>query len=61
MAAPAWAQATNPLWQEGKVRNYLPHMTWPEVRDLLTRTDMVIMPVASLQEHGHQGPIGPTS
>ena len=33
-------------------------MTWPEVRDLLTRTDMVIMPVASLEEHGHQGPIG---
>ena len=55
---PAWAQATNPLWQEGKVKNYLPHMTWPEVRDLLTRTDMVIMPVASLEEHGHQGPIG---
>jgi creatinine amidohydrolase len=58
VAAPAWAQATNPLWQEGKVKNYLPHMTWPEVRDLLTRTDMVIIPVASLEEHGHQGPIG---
>jgi creatinine amidohydrolase len=57
-AAPAWTQTTNPLWQEGKVKNYLPHMTWPEVRDLLTRTDMVIMPVASLEEHGHQGPIG---
>lgn len=56
-AAPAWAQ-TNPLWQEAKVKNYLPHMTWPEVRDLLTRTDMVIIPVASLEEHGHQGPIG---
>jgi creatinine amidohydrolase len=57
-AGPAWPQAANPLWQEGKVKNYLPHMTWPEVRDLLTRTDMVIMPVASLEEHGHQGPIG---
>ncbi len=57
-AAPAWAQTTNPLWQEPKVKNYLPHMTWPEVRDLLTRTDMVIIPVASLEEHGHQGPIG---
>jgi creatinine amidohydrolase len=56
--APAGAQATNPLWQEAKVKNYLPHMTWPEVRDLLTRTDMVIIPVASLEEHGHQGPIG---
>ena len=57
-AAPTSAQPTNPLWQEAKVKNYLPHMTWPEVRDLLTRTDMVIMPVASLEEHGHQGPIG---
>ena len=57
-AAPTAAQSTNPLWQEAKVKNYLPHMTWPEVRDLLTRTDMVIMPVASLEEHGHQGPIG---
>jgi creatinine amidohydrolase len=54
----ATAQPVNPLWQEQKVKNYLPHMTWPEVRDLLTRTDMVILPVASLEEHGHQGPIG---
>ncbi len=57
-ATVSWAQATNPLWHEPKVKNYLPHMTWPEVRDLLTRTDMVIIPVASLEEHGHQGPIG---
>jgi len=60
-ASLARAQAptpTNPLWHEQKVKNYLPHMTWPEVRDLLTRTDMVILPVASLEEHGHQGPIG---
>lgn len=57
----ALAQASgpaNPLWHEQKVKNYLPHMTWPEVRDLLTRTDLVIIPVASLEEHGHQGPIG---
>ena len=58
LPAPTAAQATNPLWHEDKVKNYLPHMTWPEVRDLLTRTDMVIMPVASLEEHGHQGPLG---
>ncbi len=49
---------SNPLWHEQKIRNYLPHMTWPEVRDLLTRTDMVIMPVTSIEEHGHQGPLG---
>src|SRR5215468_12462070 len=49
---------TNPLWHEQKVKNYLPHMTWPEVQDLLSRTDMVIIPVASLEEHGPQTPIG---
>jgi creatinine amidohydrolase len=56
-AAPLWGQ-TNPLWHEQKTKNYLPHMTWPEVRDLLTRTDMVIIPVAALEEHGPQTPIG---
>lgn len=52
------AAQTNPLWHEEKIKNYLPHMTWPEVQDLLTRTDMVIIPVASLEEHGPQAPIG---
>ncbi len=57
--SPALAQApANPLWHEEKVKNYLPHMTSPEVGDLLTRTDMVILPVASLEQHGLQGPIG---
>ena len=49
---------TNPLWHEEKIKNYLPHMTWPEVQDLLTRSDMVIIPVPSLEEHGPQTPIG---
>jgi creatinine amidohydrolase len=49
---------TNPLWFEQKVRNFLPHMTWPEVRDLLTRTDMVLIPVPALEQHGLHGPIG---
>ena len=31
---------TNPLWHEEKIKNYLPHMTSPEVRDLLRKTDM---------------------
>ena len=58
-AAPAQTGAPlNPLWHEQKIKNYLPHMTWPEVRDLLTRSDLVIIPIASLEEHGHQGPIG---
>ena len=60
-ASASFAQApapANPLWHEQKVKNYLPHMTSPEVRDLLTRTDMVILTVASLEQHGLQGPIG---
>src|SRR5262249_1955614 len=32
--------------------------SWPEVQELLGRTDMVIILVASLEEHGPQGPIG---
>ena len=57
-AAPAWTQTTNPLWQEAKVKNYLPHMTWPEVQDLRTRTDMVIIPIAALEQHSLHLPIG---
>lgn len=38
--------------------NFLPHMTRPEVEDLLTRTDMVILPVTSLEQHGLHLPIG---
>jgi len=52
------AAQTSPLWSEQKVKNFLPHMTWPEVRDLLTRTDMVLIPIPALEQHGPQGPIG---
>ena len=52
-AAPA-----NPLWQTAKIKNYLPHMTWPEVQDLRTRTDMVIIPIAALEQHALHLPIG---
>lgn len=48
----------NPLRGEAKVRNYLPHMSWTEVEDLLTRTDMVIFPVGALEQHGAHLPIG---
>jgi creatinine amidohydrolase len=58
MSTLAHAQDTNPLWHEQKTRNYLPHMTWPEVRDLLTRTDMVLIPVPSIEQHGPQTPMG---
>lgn len=56
-ALPTAAQ-TNPLGGPEKTRNYLPHMTRPEVEDLLTRTDMVIFPVGSLEQHGTHLPIG---
>jgi len=49
---------SNPLWTQQKVKNYLPHMTSPEVTELLTKTDMVIIPVASLEQHGNHLPIG---
>jgi creatinine amidohydrolase len=49
---------TNPLWHEQKTKNYLPDMSWPEVQDLLTRTDMVILPLTALEQHGPQLPIG---
>lgn len=56
---PAYVGAqTNPLWSEQKVKNFLPHMTWPEVRDLLSRTDMVLIPIPALEQHGFHGPIG---
>ena len=49
---------SNPLWSEQKVKNFLPHMTWPEVKDLLSRTDMVLIPIPALEQHGLHGPIG---
>lgn len=48
----------NSLWTQKKVTNYLPHMTSPEVEDLLTRSDLVIIPVASLEQHAAHLPIG---
>ena len=56
--AGAFAQATNPLWHEEKITNYLPHMTWPEVQELRTRTDMVIIPIAAMEQHSLHLPIG---
>lgn len=63
IATPVLAQQAtlpreSPLPAIEKVRNYLPHMTRPEVEDLLTRSDMVIIPVASLEQHGLHLPIG---
>lgn len=49
---------TNPLWSQKKVKNYLPHMTSPEVAALQKRSDIVIIPVGSLEQHGNHLPIG---
>jgi creatinine amidohydrolase len=54
-----WVQAqTNPVWHQQKIKNYLPHMTRPEVEKLLQRTDMVILPVAAIEQHGLHLPMG---
>jgi creatinine amidohydrolase len=47
----------NPVFHEAKVENYLPHMTWPEVEAALERTDMVIIPVGSIEQHGRHLPL----
>ncbi len=49
---------TNPLWSQKKIKNYLPHMTVPEVEELLTKTDMVIIPVGAIEQHGKHLPLG---
>jgi creatinine amidohydrolase len=54
----AAAAQTNPLWHEVKTKNYLPHMTWLEVRDLLTHSDLALIPIPALEQHGPQTPIG---
>lgn len=53
----SWAQ-TNPLWTQQKVKNYLPHMTVPEVEAFLEKSDLVIIPVGALEQHGNHLPIG---
>ena len=60
MALGPWGASAqgNGLPAVEKVKNYLPHMTRPEVEALLTRSDMVLIPVASLEQHGTHLPIG---
>ena len=49
---------TNPLWKEDKVKNYLPHMTVPEVDAFLTKSDLVIIPIGALEQHSSHLPLG---
>jgi len=37
---------------------YLPNMTWVDVEAALERSDMVIMPLGNLEQHGPHDPIG---
>ena len=60
-SAAAQAQDTNPLFTEQKVKNYLPHMTWPEVEEALTRTDVALIPIGSIEQHGRHLPLGTDS
>jgi creatinine amidohydrolase len=61
VTAPAAAQDTNPLFTQDKIRNFLPHMTWPEVKETLTRTDVALIPVGSIEQHGKHLPLGTDS
>ncbi|MDH4072578.1 MAG: creatininase family protein [Gammaproteobacteria bacterium] len=58
LAASVAGAGESPVWDQAKVKNYLPHMTSPEVRAFLAVSDMVIIPVASLEQHGLHLPIG---
>lgn len=58
MMASAQEVNVNPLFTEKKVKNYLPHMTWPEVEEALKRTDVVVIPVGSIEQHAKHLPLG---
>lgn len=58
LAPGTWAQETNPLFTQEKVTNYLPHMSWLEVEALLERTDVALIPVGSIEQHGKHLPLG---
>jgi creatinine amidohydrolase len=57
LATAGFSQELNPLFSEKKIKNYLPHMTWLEVETALQRTDMVIIPVGSIEQHGKHLPL----
>ncbi len=43
---------------EPRTPYYLPHMTWDEVEAYLRSSDMVIVPVGSIEQHGRHLPLG---
>ncbi|MFC2169276.1 creatininase family protein [Acidobacteriota bacterium] len=50
-------EANNSYFKEEKIKNYLPHMTWLEVEEALKHTDMAIIPVGSIEQHGKHLPL----
>jgi len=53
-----FAQDRNPLFQQKKIKNYLPHMTSEEFAQAMKKTDMVIIPIGSVEQHGKHLPLG---
>jgi creatinine amidohydrolase len=53
--------ARGQLAGETRVAYYLPHMTWDEVEQYLRTSDMVIIPVGSIEQHGKHLPLGSDS
>jgi len=41
-----------------KDAHFLPHLTWPELAATLERTDVAIMPIGSVEQHGPALPLG---
>lgn len=53
-----YADDVNPLFQQKKIKNYLPHLTSKEFANLVKKTDMAIIPVGSVEQHGEHLPLG---
>jgi creatinine amidohydrolase len=53
-----FSQENSPIHNESRVKNYLPHMTWQEVEEALKTTDMALIPVGSVEQHGRHLPLG---
>jgi len=39
-------------------RIWLQEMSWPEVEEVLKRTDIILLPVGATEQHGHHLPLG---
>lgn len=46
------------LYTQEKIKNYLPHMSWADFERARETTDLAIMPVGSIEQHGRHLPLG---